>query len=144
MFTDKKQKVIKYDTNEFKVKYGFMDRFNNKSLFVNLTTWVKILGDGKDYTKFFDKSRKRIKQYLFDNLEQDIYDNTKYIVDIDIRRNGLSNKNKSYLEIEITLFSKDKYFDQNNKLSESIESHIKTILETLFISETDFEFTIKK
>ena len=145
MFADKKQKVMKYIDENFKVKYGFLNRFNNKSLFINITSWVTINGDDSvDYVKEFDRFRKVIKQHLYSSLDKEIFDNTKYLVDIDIRRNGLVANSTSYFELELTLFSSEEFFEPNEKLSDNIKQIISSISDTILLNRDDLKFSNKK
>ena len=144
MFTDKKQKIVKKEISEFKIKYGFLDRFNNTTLFINLSTWVRIISDDDyNFTKEFDKIGKQIKSYLHENLPNKLFDNTRYLVDVDIRRNGLNSTRPSYLEIEITLASKNTFIP-DNELGDAIEKIINDIRFKHLYNNSLFKYTLTK
>ena len=114
MFVDKKQKINKIEIGNHKINYGFLNRKDNNSLFINISSWVKVINDSdKDFNKEMNLILKSIKQLIF-NYNDSFYDNKKTIVSLDIRKNGFTYKGQTlYFETEkprweaLTILEKD-------------------------------------
>ena len=105
-------KEIKLDLlDNYKTKIGTVNNKESKSLYINLCAWgeLKELDDTLNYEYFLSNLRKKIKQKLNNNIDQDLYYNNKYIVDLDMRTSGLSVEKRSFMSCEITLYQKKQY-----------------------------------
>jgi len=103
-------KEIKLDLlDNYKTKIGTVNNKESKSLYINLCAWGELeeLDDTLNYEYFLSNLRKKIKQKLNNNLDQDLYYNNKYIVDLDMRTSGLSVEKRSFMSCEITLYQKN-------------------------------------
>lgn len=146
MFVDKKQKINKIEIGNHKINYGFLNRKDNNSLFINISSWVKVINDSdKDFNKEMNLILKSIKQLIY-NYNDSFYDNKKTIVSLDIRKNGFTYNTKSYLNIEITLFTNNEniHFVPDDKLNNKILDLVNNILDTKLKDSSDFKFTLKK
>ena len=69
----------------------------------------------------------------------------KFIVDLDLRTSGLQMKKKSFMNLEITLFTLDETLDFKSKM---IKSSIKEICDTIymyeFLNNEYFDFHLSK
>lgn len=146
MFIDSKQKIVKKNIKNQNVKYGFLNCQNNKSMFINLTSWVelKAIDEEVNYTLEFKKINKNIKRILFNELINSYFDPTNYIVDLDIRKNGLVSGMKSFLSCEITLFKNSGYFIPDDNLNLKINSIINKIVNQELTENKYFKFHLKK
>ena len=128
--------------NNFKTIYGTVDSQNLKTIYIKILTWAEPVEDFDVYSHEVSVLKKRIKNKLNENLTPKFEPN-KYIVDFDIKNSGIRYGKKSYLNINITLFT-----NTNEKITtliykENIKTIIKPLLETLKNNES-FKFIIKK
>lgn len=145
MFTDKKQKTIKYKTKSHKVKYGFINKNKNNSIYINIGSWVQILVDDEsDYPREFRNISKKIKTLLHNTLDPKMFDSINHIVDLDIRQNGLSSKIKSYMNCEITLFKQSGFFEPNDELNLEMKKIIDCINNECFNNSEKFKYYATK
>ena len=138
-------KEIKLDLLvNYKTKIGTVNNKESKSLYINLCAWgeLKELDDTLNYEYFLSNLRKKIKQKLNNYLDQDLYYNNKYIVDLDMRTSGLSVEKKSFMSCEITLFQKRHYPLNNPKIIDSTKSIIYDVVKNCL--ETNNVFTFHK
>lgn len=146
MFSDKKQKVNKLQNKNHNVKYGFLKRSENNSLYISLSSWVKIISNtDKDYNREMNIIHKKIKQLLYD-YDDLFYDVEKTIVSLDIRKNGFISNTKSFLTVEITLFTKNEksFFMPDDHLNNKLLNLIDIIITTNLSNTNDFKFSLKK
>ena len=87
-----------------KVIYGTVDSVNFKSLYLNIQTWVEPKKTSENWTRVVLNLSRQIKHTIFENINKTIFDD-KFIVDLDLRASGLMVGKKSFLNLEITLFS---------------------------------------
>lgn len=128
--------------NNFKTIYGTVDSQNLKTIYVKILTWAEPVEDFDVYTHEVSVLKKRIKNKLNENLTSNFEPN-KYIVDFDIKNSGIRYGKKSYLNINITLFTNCDGKITTPVYKENMKSIIKPLLETLKNNES-FKFKIKK
>lgn len=120
--------------NNVKMGYGTVDHKNLKTIYIKLNSWIEPEDENTEFNDVLSKSRRKIKnriQYL----------NSKFfkkesIVDLDVRTNGIKLGKKSFLNLEITLFT-DTFFDIKSK-------EIKTTIKELSKSIIDMDLDNKK
>lgn len=102
-------KEIKLDLlDNYKTKIGTVNNRESKSLYINLCAWGQLnkLDENMNYDYFLSNIRKKIKQKLNNSLNEELFHNHKYIVDLDMRTSGLSVEKRSFMSCEITLYQK--------------------------------------
>jgi hypothetical protein len=89
----KKKVAKKIDVNNhknYKVHFGTMDRIKSNSLYISISSWVQPKVESNvDYDKILRKINKKIKNTLFSNLDNKLFDNKLLIVDLDLRVSGI-------------------------------------------------------
>jgi hypothetical protein len=136
-------KEIKLDLLEnYKTKIGTVNNKESKSIYINLSAWGELeeLDENLNYEYFLSNLRKKIKQKLNNNLDEDLYYNNKYIVDLDMRTSGLSVEKKSFMSCEITLFQKRHYPLNNPKIIDSTKSIIYDVVNNCLENNNVFTF----
>jgi hypothetical protein len=68
----------------------------------------------------------------------------KYIVDMDLRTSGISLNKRSFMNLEITFFIKEKVDFKSIRLKNSIKDIIKIIQKEVFESSKLFDFYLTK
>lgn len=131
----KKGRVNHLDSfDNHKVKYGTVDITENKSIYVNLSTWVTPNDDNLSPDKLVLSINKNIRRYV----SQYFNDGIKYIVDTDLRSSGLKPSKKSFMSSDITIFTKTPYNNITEDVS-SLCSHIISNVERDYSSLLSFD-----
>jgi hypothetical protein len=109
--------------NNVKIGYGTVDFKNLKTIYLKLNSWVQPENDTEDYNQTISKTRRKIKESIY-NLK-DLNFKDQCIVDLDIRTKGIKLEKRSFMNLEITLYV-EKQFDVKSK---EIKNTIKNLLE---------------
>lgn len=109
--------------NNVKIGYGTVDFKNLKTIYLKLNSWVQPENDTEDYNQTILKTRRKIKESIY-NLKDSNFKN-QCIVDLDIRTKGIKLEKRSFMNLEITLYV-EKQFDVKSK---EIKNTIKILLE---------------
>jgi hypothetical protein len=120
--------------NEVKIGYGTVDFKNLKTIYLKLNSWLQPENETDDFNYIISKSRKKIKDLIF-NLKSP-YFKEQSIVDLDIRTKGIKLEKRSFMNLEITLYVNDQ-FDIKSK-------DVKNILKDLFENVIDEGISDKK
>lgn len=140
----KKGKSVKINlSNNFKSVYGTVDSKNLKSVYINIQSWVSPTQDLENWNRIVCNFSREIKHTVFDSIDTSIFTSNS-IVDLDLRTSGINFGKKSFLNLEINLFS-DKELDfKSNELKNSIKNVIKNIQDSNITNNKYFNFTITK
>jgi len=90
-----------------KIGYGTVDFKNLKTIYVKFNSWIEP-NEEEDYDDIIRKTRRNIKQYFLFNKSEKF--KKEIIVDLDIRTKGIKLDKKSFMNLEITLYT-EKQFD---------------------------------
>jgi hypothetical protein len=111
--------------NNVKIGYGTVDFKNLKTVYLKLNSWLQPEDDTLDYNPTIYKSRRKIKEQVY-NLKTP-YFKQQSIVDLDIRTKGIKLEKRSFMNLEVTLYVENK-FDIKSK---EIKNIVKNIMETI-------------
>jgi len=111
--------------NEVKMGYGTVDFKNLKTIYLKINTWVQPENETEDFNSTIHKSRRRIKEIIY-NLKNP-YFKQQSIVDLDIRTKGIKLEKRSFMNLEVTLYV-EKQFDVKSK---EIKTFIKDLGENI-------------
>ena len=109
--------------NDVKIGFGTVDFKNLKTIYLKLNSWVQPENETEDYDTLIYKSRRRIKEMIY-NLKNP-YFREQCIVDLDIRTKGIKLEKRSFMNLEVTLYV-NKQFDVKSK---EIKTLVKDIVE---------------
>ena len=140
----KKGKSVKLNlSNHFKSVYGTVDSKNLKSIYINIQSWVDPKLDLENWNRIVCNFSREIKHTVFDSIDTSIF-TLNSIVDLDLRTSGINYGKKSFLNLEINLFS-DKELDfKSNDVKNSVKKVVKNIQDSNIIPNKYFNFTLTK
>jgi hypothetical protein len=125
-----------------KIGYGTVDHKNLKTIYIKLNSWVEPENESSEFEDLLSKAKRKIKLRIY-NLRTDLF-KRESIVDLDVRTKGIKMGKKSFLNLEITLFT-EKYFDIRTKEMKSIiKSLIKDIIDDDLDNKNLFNFSKNK
>jgi hypothetical protein len=126
-----------------KCSYGTVDAKNLKSIYLNIQSWVEPKEYYEDWSKQVSYFTKVVKNLLSEIIDKFIFE-SKYIVDMDLRTSGISLNKRSFMNLEITFFIKEKVDFKSIRLKNSIKDIIKIIQKEAFESSKLFDFYLTK
>lgn len=127
-----------------KVHYGTVDSKNLKSMYLNIQTWVEPKRDSDSWTRVVSNTTRQIKHSIYNNLDKN-YFKDNFIVDLDLRTSGINLKKKSFMNLEITLFTQELELDfKSPELKKVLKKLTKDIYSDVFVSNEYFKFYLTK
>jgi hypothetical protein len=140
----KKGKSVKLNlSNHFKSVYGTVDSKNLKSVYINIQSWVDPKIDLENWNRVVCNFSREIKHTVFDSIDTSIF-TINSIVDLDLRTSGINYGKKSFLNLEINLFSNRELDFKSNDVKNSIKKVVKNIQDSNIIPNKYFNFTLTK
>jgi hypothetical protein len=140
----KKGKTSKINNFEsLKVNYGTVDSKNLKSIYINIQSWVnpKIISD--NWNRIVCNLSREIKHTVYNQIDRDLYEE-KTIVDLDLRTSGIVFGKKSFLNLEINLYTLSELDFKSTKVRDSIKKLVYKIYYENFQNNKFFDFTLTK
>lgn len=140
----KKGKSVKLNLyNPIKSVYGTVDSKNLKSIYINIQSWITPKNENDNWNRIVGNLSREIKHSVFNSINQKIFQE-KSIVDLDLRTSGIFFGKKSFLNLEINLFTEKEFDFKSNELKNSIKKIIKNIGESNITQNKYFDFTLTK
>ena len=119
--------------NDVKVGYGTVDHKKLKTIYIKLNSWLAPENEDDDFDHIILKSKRNIKTRIYD-LQSDLF-KREAIVDLDVRTKGIRVGKKSFLNLEITLFT-DKQFDIR---TEETKFFMEKLCQNIIVDDLDNE-----
>lgn len=140
----KKGKTIninQYDS--LKTFYGTVDSKELKSIYINIQTWVTPLEDKDSWSNVVNTLTRSIKHSVFSSLDRELF-KENFIVDLDLRTSGIRKDKKSFMNLEINLYTNTSSDFKSNEIKESVKKIIKKIYRENIINNRHFNFSCSK
>ncbi len=140
MITKKgKQLMVKNHAN-YNIVTGTVDNKNPKALYVSISAWADPLNEGIiNYGSVIKKLTKRIKKELHDNLDLELFNPERSIIDFDMRESGITYGKRSYMNCEITLYQKHGFKLQEKEIQKSLNQILGDIICNVFDNQIFFD-----
>lgn len=121
-----------------KIGYGTVDFKNLKTIYLKLNSWVEPLNEEDDFDQLISKSRRNIKEIIY-NLRNNRF-KQQSIVDLDIKTKGIKLDKRSFMNLEVTLYV-DSFFDVKSKdTKNTMKNVIETIIDNSLSDKNLFNF----
>lgn len=124
-----------------KIGYGSVDCKNLKTIYIKISSWVEPTAE-VNYDAIISKSRKSILRKIY-SLNNDLF-KKESIVDLDIKTKGVKLDKRSFMDLEITLFTTGFFEIKNKKISSMILSIAKNIIDDNLNDKKIFNFNKMK
>jgi len=125
-----------------KIGYGTVDHKNLKTIYIKLNSWVEPESDDNQFNEILSKTKRRIKLRIL-GLHSELF-KRESIVDLDVRTKGIKLGKRSFLNLEMTLFTQ-KYFDIRTKeLKGLIKELVKDVVDSDLSDKNLFNFSKNK
>lgn len=109
-----------------KCYYGSVDTIELKSIYLVLQTWVVPKMEKENWDLTVGSISREIKHKIFDHLNRNLFRNN-FIVDLDLRTSGIKEKKASFLNLEITFYTKTNIDFKSETLSNELKKILKEV-----------------
>jgi hypothetical protein len=125
-----------------KVGYGTVDHKNLKTIYIKLNSWVEPENEDTEFNNLLSKTKRKIKLRIYELKSP--YFKRESIVDLDVRTKGIKIGKKSFLNLEITLFTAKSFDIRSKELKIFIKELINDIIDVDLNSKKLFNFSKNK
>jgi hypothetical protein len=140
----KKGKSVKINLyTPIKTVYGTVDSKNLKSLYINMQSWVTPKFDHDNWNRVVCNLSRDIKHSVFNSINHKLF-KEQSIVDLDLRTSGILHGKKSFLNLEVNLYTNNEMDFKCSEIKESVKTIIKNIVKENVIQNKYFEFSPSK
>lgn len=127
-----------------KAIYGTTDSFELKSIYLNIQTWVEPKKESDNWNRVVLNFSRAIKHTIFNSYNKEIF-NENFISDLDLRSSGIVLGKKSFLNLEINLYLKNKEIDFKSPIiKDTLKELTKEIVFHNFNKNDYFSFYLTK
>jgi hypothetical protein len=135
-------KVGKYirlgDYENVKLGFGTVDFRNLKTIYVKLNSWLLPINDDDDFDLIISTTRRLVKEIIY-NKSNNLF-RPQSIVDLDIKSKGIKADKKSFMNLEITLYTTNHFDIKDNVVREYIKNLSIEIINQALINKNLFNF----
>jgi hypothetical protein len=140
----KKGKSVKLNLyNPIKSMYGTVDSKNLKSLYINIQSWVTPKFEHDNWNRVVCNLSRDIKHSVYNSINTELF-KEQSIVDLDLRTSGISHGKKSFLNLEVNLYTTQEMDFKSPEVKDSVKKIIKNIFKENVIQNKYFEFSPSK
>jgi hypothetical protein len=141
MITKTGKQLTKENYMNYNVVYGTVDNKNPKSLYLTISAWSELKNpEITNYSACIRQLTKEIKTKLHNELDSNIFQVNRTIVDFDMRESGIEYGKRSYMNCEVTLFQKNSFKLQEKIIQENLDKISHNILCEVLDDATCFNF----
>ncbi len=120
-----------------KLSYGTVDCKNLKSIYIELNTWLEPK-DNVNYENIIYYSKRSIKQRI--RNEHTLFFKKESIVDFDIKTNSIKEGKRSFMNLQITLFTEKNFDIKSDEIKTYLNNLLKNIINNDLIDKNLFIF----
>ena len=124
--------------NNVKIGYGTVDFKNLKTVYLKLNSWVQPENDTEDYNQTILKTRRKIKESIYNLKNSNFKD--QCIVDLDIRTKGIKLEKRSFMNLEITLYVEKQFDVKSKEIKNTIKNLLEDVIDDSLIDKKLFNF----
>jgi hypothetical protein len=128
--------------NNVKIGYGTVDFKNLKTIYLKLNSWVQPENDTEDYNQTILKTRRKIKESIYNLKDSNFKD--QCIVDLDIRTKGIKLEKRSFMNLEITLYVEKQFDVKSKEIKNTIKNLLENVINDGLIDKKLFNFNKSK
>ena len=140
----KKGKSVKLNLyNPIKSVYGTVDSKNLKSVYINIQSWVTPKFEYDNWNRIVCNLSRDIKHSIYNSINTELF-KEQTIVDLDLRTSGISHGKKSFLNLEVNLYTNQEIDFKSIEIKNSVKQIIKNIFKENVIQNKYFEFSPSK
>jgi hypothetical protein len=105
---------------------------------LKLNSWVQPENETDDYDHTILKTRRKIKEFIYNLKNQNF--KQQCIVDLDIRTKGIKLEKRSFMNLEVTLYVENQFDVKSKEIKNTIKDLLENIIEEGLIDKKLFVF----
>ncbi len=130
------------DHKNVKIGYGTINHKNLKTIYLSLNSWLEPSEICEDYDAILRSSKNKIKR-LVHNLGHGLF-REESIVDLDVRTKGIKKEKRSFMNLEVTLYTLKQVNVKDKDLKTDMYGLLCEIIDTCLDNELLYNFHKKK
>ena len=130
------------DYKNVKIGYGTINHKNLKTIYLSLNSWLEPSEICEDYDAILRSSKNKIKR-LVHNLGHGLF-REESIVDLDVRTKGIKKEKRSFMNLEVTLYTLKQVNVKDKDLKTDMHSLLCEIVDTCLENDLLYNFHKKK
>jgi non-homologous end joining protein Ku len=130
------------DYKNVKVGYGTINHKELKTIYVNFNSWLEPDPYCEDYDVIVKSSRNKIKKLIY-NLGIGLF-RKESIVDLDVRTKGIKKEKRSFMNLEITLYTEKHFNIKDKSLKDDMYNLVTEVIDTCLNDDLLYNFNKKK
>ena len=140
----KKGKTFKLELfKDAKCYFGSVNTTELKSIYLVLQTWVTPKVEKENWNVTVGSITRTIKHKILEVSNKNLFKD-HFIVDMDLRTSGIRLKKSSFLNLEITFFTKQDVDFKSNEISEELTKIINKIYNEVLVDSKYFTIQYAK
>ena len=128
--------------NNVKIGYGTVDFKNLKTVYLKLNSWLQPENETEDYNHTILKTRRKIKEFIYNLKNQNFKQQS--IVDLDIRTKGIKLENRSFMNLEVTLYVENQFDVKSKEIKNTIKELLENVIDNGLSDTKLFNFNVNK
>ena len=125
-----------------KIGYGTVDHKKLKTIYIKLNSWLAPESEDEEFNNIISKTKRKVKLRIY-NLHSELF-KKESIVDLDVRTKGIKLGKKSFLNLEITLFTEKTFDIRSDELRDLMQNLVESIIDSDLDNKVLFNFHQKK
>ena len=130
------------DHKNVKIGYGTINHKNLKTIYLSLNSWLEPNEICEDYDAILRSSKNKIKR-LVHNLGHGLF-REESIVDLDVRTKGIKKEKRSFMNLEVTLYTLKQVNVKDKDLKTDMYGLLCEVIDTCLDNELLYNFHKKK
>jgi hypothetical protein len=123
---------------DIKIGFGTIDFKNLKTIYIKFNSWLLPSDVGDDFDAIISQTRRQIKE-IIRNKKNNFF-RPQSIVDLDIKTKGIKLNKKSFMNLEITLYTYNHIDIKDKLVKEYVKSLCFDIIDLGLINKNLFNF----
>ena len=130
------------DYENVKLGFGTVDFRNLKTIYIKFNTWLSPIDDEDDFDLIISTTRRLIKEIIY-NKSNNLF-RPQSIVDLDIKSKGIKAQKKSFMNLEITLYTINNFDIKDKLVKDYVKKLSIDIIDNALINKNLFNFNKTK
>ena len=132
------------DNNVFKLKIGTTNKIKPEVIYFEGKTFIKPKFEMENYNSEIVEIKRKFQQSIKNNLMENQYFQTQYILDFQVAKNGISPNKKSFLSFQLLFKQKNKNLLKLNEAKKISNTIMDDILSSLAKDIEEHNFIVTK
>jgi hypothetical protein len=126
------------DYENVKIGFGTVDFRNLKTIYIKINSWLLPVDDNDDFDLIISTTRRLIKEIIY--KKSNSLFRPQSIVDLDIKSKGIKSEKKSFMNLEITLYTYNHFDIKDIVVKDYVKKLCIDIIDNALVNKNLFNF----